>query len=222
MENLVIIPARGGSKRITRKNIAPFHGKPLISYSIEIAKKSGLFKEIMVSTDDQEIVDISLEYGAKVPFFRSKKNSDHFATLADVVTEVIAAYQNLGKSFQHICLILPTAPLITLSNLIKGYDLLLTDHYNSTRPVVRFSYPIQRAFSLKSGVVEFINPEHAKTRSQDLEPTFHDAAQFYWMYFEKGMINTERGGFEISEMEAQDIDTDVDLKMAEIKYSLLK
>ncbi|MCK4921272.1 MAG: pseudaminic acid cytidylyltransferase [Bacteroidales bacterium] len=221
MENLVIIPARGGSKRIPKKNINPFHGKPLISYSIDIAKKSGLFKEIMVSTDDREIADIALKYGAKVPFFRGKKNSDHFATLADVVTEVISTYQNLGKSFQHICLILPTAPLITLSNLKKGYDLLLTDNYNSIRPVVRFSYPIQRAFSMKNGVVEFINPENLKARSQDLEPTFHDAGQFYWMYFEKGMINTKRGGFEISEMEAQDIDTLTDLKLAEIKYSLL-
>ena len=221
MKNLVIIPARGGSKRIPRKNITPFHGKPLISYSIDIAKKSGLFKEIMVSTDDQEIATISREYGANVPFYRSSKNSDHFASLADVVKEVISSYQKMGKSFQYVCCILPTAPLITLNNLKKGYDLLLTDRYNSVRPIVRFSYPIQRAFSLKNGMVEFIHPENAKKRSQDLDPTFHDAGQFYWMYFDKGMIYSERGGFEISEMEAQEIDTTTALKLVELKYKII-
>ncbi len=221
MNNLAIIPARGGSKRIPRKNIALFHGKPLISYSIELAKKFNSFTEIMVSTDDTEIADISAEYGATVPFMRSDKNSDHFATLADVVEEVISSYKEFGKSFDHVCCILPTAPLITLGNLVKGYDLLLSNQYNSVRPVVRFSYPIQRALSLRDRMVEFIYPENAKVRSQDLEASYHDAGQFYWMYFKKGMINAGRGGFEISEMEAQDIDTIDDFKLAELKFSLL-
>lgn len=222
MKNLAIIPARGGSVRIPRKNIVQFHGKPLISYSIEIAKKFNDFDEIMVSTDDSEIAEIAGDYGAQVPILRSKKNSDHFATLADVVEEVISYYKSKGKIFQNICCILPSAPLITLSNLTKGYELLHTQNHYSIRPVVRFAYPIQRAFSLRDGKVNFINPENEKVRSQDLEPSFHDAGQFYWMYFEKGMTSTNRGGFEISEMEAQDIDTPEDLKIAELKYSLLK
>lgn len=221
MENLAIIPARGGSKRIPGKNIIEFHGKPLISYSIEIAKKSGLFSEIMVSTDDKKIAGISEKYGAKVPFFRSEKNSDHFATLADAVNEVISDYKKRNHSFKYVCCILPTAPLIRTENLKKGYELMLAGKFNSVRPVVRFSYPVQRAFSLKKDRVDFMYPEYARVRSQDLEPAFHDAGQFYWMYFEKGMIPEKRGAFEINELEAQDIDDKTDLKLAEMKYSFL-
>ncbi len=221
MENIAIIPARGGSKRIPGKNIVPFHGKPLISYSIDIAKKSGLFKEIMVSTDDKKIAGISEEYGANIPFFRSEKNSNHFATLADAVNEVISEYKKRAYSFKYVCCILPTAPLISLKNLKKGYELILTEKFNSIRPVVRFNYPIQRAFRLEKGMVNFIYPENAGARSQDLEPAFHDAGQFYWMYFEKGMIAKKKGAFEINELEAQDIDDNTDLKLAEMKYSCL-
>ena len=221
MENLAIIPARGGSKRIPGKNIINFFGKPLMSYSIETAKKFNGFKEIMVSTDDQEISSIAKEYGAEVPFMRSSKNSDHYAGLMDVVEEVIAAYRIIGKSFDNVCCILPTAPLLTLNNLKKGYELLLSGDYYSVRPVVRFSYPIQRAYTMKDGMVEFIHPENVMARSQDLEVTYHDAGQFYWMYFDRGWSGEKRGGFEISEMEAQDIDTLEDLKIAELKYTLL-
>ncbi|MCF8380981.1 MAG: pseudaminic acid cytidylyltransferase [Bacteroidales bacterium] len=222
MENLVIIPARGGSQRIPGKNIAPFHGKPIISYSIDIAKISGLFQEIMVSTDDPKIAEVALEYGASIPFFRSEKNSDHFATISDVVSEVLSSYRDLGKTFKYVCCILPTSPLISLYNLRKGYELLLSEKYHSVRPVIRYSYPVQRAVFLKDGKVDFIHPENARVRSQDLEPAFHDAGQFYWMYFDKGMIATEKGGFEISELEAQDIDNEMDWKLAELKYSLLQ
>lgn len=221
MKNLAIIPARGGSKRIPEKNIIDFHGKPLISYSIDIAKKSGLFNEIMVSTDDKKIAGISEKNGAKVPFLRSEKNADHFAILADVVSEVISEYKKRNQSFEYVCCILPTAPLISLENLNKGYKLIQTGKFNSVRPVVRFSYPIQRAFTMENDRVNFMYPENARTRSQDLKPAFHDAGQFYWMYFEKGMIPDKRGAFEISELEAQDIDTYEDLKMAELKYSYL-
>lgn len=221
MENLAIIPARGGSKRIPGKNIIEFHGKPLISYSIEIAKKSGLFSEIMVSTDDKKIAEISEKYGAKVPFFRSEKNSDHFATLADAVKEVISDYKKRNYSFKYVCCILPTAPLIRVETLKRAYELMLTGKFNSVRPVVRFGYPVQRAFSLKNDRVDFMYPEYEKVRSQDLEPAFHDAGQFYWMYFEKGMISEKRGAFEINELEAQDIDDKTDLKLAEMKYSFL-
>ena len=222
MENLAIIPARGGSQRIPRKNIISFHGKPLISYSIEIAMNSGLFSEVMVSTDDKEIADISYEHGAQIPFYRGKKNSDNFATLADVVSEVITNYKNIGRSFDFACCILPTAPLITLKNLTKGYKLILQGNWKTVRPVVKFSYPIQRALTLKNGQVKFIHPENAETRSQDLDPAFHDAGQFYWMKFETGMSGEQKGGFEISELECQDIDTYSDLELSKIKFKMLK
>jgi pseudaminic acid cytidylyltransferase len=221
MENLAIIPARGGSKRIPKKNIISFFDKPLISYSINTAIKSELFKEVMVSTDDHEIADISIEFGAKVPFFRSKKNSNDYAVLSDVVDEVISEYKKIGRRFDFVCCILPTSPLITIENLKKGFELIHNGQWNTTRPVVRYSYPIQRALYLKSGQVDFIHPENAKKRSQDLEPAFHDAGQFYWAYFEKGMVSEEKGGFEISEMEAQDIDTYSDLEITKLKFKLL-
>ncbi|MGC9341957.1 MAG: pseudaminic acid cytidylyltransferase [Bacteroidales bacterium] len=220
--NLAIIPARGGSKRIPHKNIIPFHGKPLISYSIMLARNSGLFDEVMVSTDDPEIAEISKNYGAVVPFFRSPKNSDAFATLSDVMDEVINEYKSQAKLYNHVCCILPTAVLLSNEILGRGYEQLLSGRYNSVRPVVRYSYPVQRAFKLENGFVEFIHEEYTRTRSQDLEPAFHDAGQCYWFYFEKGMVAERKGAFEISELEAQDIDTFDDLKIAELKYSLRK
>lgn len=219
--NLAIIPARGGSKRIPHKNITPFHGKPLISYPIKLAIESGLFNEIMVSTDDHEIAEISKEYGALVPFLRSKDNADDYATLSDVINEVIGEYKNQDKIFDHVCCILPTAVLLDLKNLKRGYDQLLSGKYDSVRPVVKYSYPIQRAFSMEDGYVDFINTEYRRTRSQDLQPSFHDAGQFYWFYFDRGMTPDRKGAFEISELDAQDIDTFEDLQLAEIKYSLL-
>lgn len=221
--NLCIIPARGGSKRIPRKNIKDFLGKPIIAYSIEVAIKSKLFDEIIVSTDDEEIAEIAIKYGAKVPFLRSKENADDFATLADVVDEVKEKYNRLKVNFEFICCILPTAPLITIDNLIKTYTLLKQENYDSVRPVVSFSYPIQRAFKLlDNNKVEMFYPEYLTTRSQDLEPAFHDAGQFYWMQSEKGLRGKYKGGFEISELETQDIDNIQDWKLAEIKYKLLK
>ncbi len=193
----------------------------MISYSIDKAKKSGLFNEIMVSTDNEEIASISKKYGATVPFMRSKKNADAHATLSDVITEVLDQYRELHKRFLYVCCILPTAPLLSLKNLKKGFEFMQTGKYDSVRPVVRFSYPVQRAFRLEEGYAEFINPQYSRTRSQDLPPAFHDAGQFYWFKFEKGMIPSKRGAFEISEMEAQDIDTPDDLRIAELKYTLL-
>jgi len=220
MKNLCIIPARGGSKRIPRKNIRDFLGKPIIAYSIEVALKSGLFEEVMVSTDDKEIAEVARKHGAKVPFMRSKKAADDFATLADVVDEVLAGYKKEAVMFDYICCILPTAPLITLENLKKGLNLLAQSTADSSKPLVRFSYPIQRAVRLLNGKTEMFYPEHKTTRSQDLEPAFHDAGQFYWMRFENGLRGEKKLGFEVSETEAQDIDTIDDWKLAEMKFKL--
>jgi pseudaminic acid cytidylyltransferase len=225
---LAIIPARGGSKRIPRKNIKAFLGKPIISYSIEAALSSELFNEVMVSTDDEEIKEVAIRYGAKVPFLRSTKNSDDFATTLDVVREVVTEYRKLGKNFTIGCCLYPAAPFITSKNLCEAYSLLTLNHYDSVFPVLRYGAPIQR--SLKVGPNKRITmcfPEFIHSRSQDLEPTFHDAGQFYWMniptVLEKQKIWTDNsGGIEIREREGQDIDTLDDWILAELKYTLLQ
>ncbi|NPA38135.1 MAG: pseudaminic acid cytidylyltransferase [Chlorobi bacterium] len=220
-KNLAIIPARGGSKRIPKKNIKNFLGKPVIAYSIEAALKSGLFDEVMVSTDDEEIAGVALQYGAKVPFFRSSETSNDFAPLNDVLNEVVREYKQSGKEFGYICMILPTAPLITLVNLKKGYELLQNSSFDSVRPVVRFSFPVQRSFRLKSdNSVEPLFPEDFPKRSQDLEPAFHDSGQFYWIKGGKD-LSSNKGAFEIREYEVQDIDTETDWKLAELKFKLI-
>lgn len=220
MSNLAIIPARGGSKRIPGKNIKEFLGKPVIAYSIETALKSGLFEEVMVSTDDERIADVAKEFGASVPFMRSEKNADDYATLADVVEEVKNEYLSRGRIFKHICCILPTAPLITMENLKKGLDILIETEADSVKPVVRFSYPVQRAIKMVDGKTEMFYPQFKTTRSQDLEPAYHDAGQFYWMKFDSALRGQNKYGFELSEMQVQDIDTNVEWKLAEMKYKL--
>src|SRR5690554_3725976 len=148
MGNLCIIPARGGSKRIPRKNIKDFLGKPIIAYSIETALQSGLFEEVMVSTDDEEIAEVAKKYGAKVPFRRSPTVSDDHSGLADVIEDVKVKYEQLGVSFDYICCLLPTAPLVTFETIKEGLEELLASTADSVRPVVRFDYPIQRAIRI--------------------------------------------------------------------------
>jgi N-acylneuraminate cytidylyltransferase len=220
-KNLAIIPARAGSKRIHKKNIKTFIDKPIIAYSIELAIKSGLFKEVMVSTDDYETGEIARKYGAEIPFYRSETNSDDHATLNDVFIETLTAYKNLGKTFDYVCMILPTAPLIRTSTLIKGLSDLKKEDFDSIRPIVKFSYPIQRAFRCSDGRIEMINPEFQTTRSQDLENAYYDAGQFYWINRGKSLLDRNKGGIEIPETEAQDIDGEEDWIMAEIKYKLM-
>ena len=146
---LAVIPARGGSKRIPRKNIKNFSGKPVIQYSIDAAVQSGCFDEIMVSTDDQEIAEISLKYGAGVPFLRSKENSNDHAGLADVLLEVIGNYKKSGLKFDYTCCILPTAPFVTPEKILEGYGIISNSHdADSVISIVRFSYPIQRALKI--------------------------------------------------------------------------
>lgn len=221
MRNLAIIPARGGSKRIPRKNIKIFLGKPIIAYSIETALETGLFEEVMVSTDDNEIADVAKEYGATVPFLRTQENADDFATLSDVIEEVKDCYNRDGKKFDNICCILPTSPLLNSQKLKEGYNFLIENKVDSVKPIVRFSYPIQRALkTVANSKIEMFWPENSRIRSQDLEPSFFDAGQFYWMNFEKGLIGANKYGIEISELECQDIDTIEDWMMAELKFKL--
>ena len=181
MSNLLIIPARGGSKRIPKKNIKSFLGKPIISYSIQAAIHSGLFDEIMVSTDDLEIANIAKQFGADIPFIRSENNSNDYATLSDVIMEVIESYKNIGKEFENICCILPTAPFVTEKHIIKGYDELISKKLNSVFPVIEFSYPIQRSLQFEDGEIKMVWQEHLNTRSQDLPKRYHDSGQYYWL-----------------------------------------
>ena len=222
MKNLAIIPARSGSKRIPKKNIKLFLGKPIIAYSIEVAIKSNLFEEVMVSTDDEEIAEVAKAYGAKVPFYRSEKNSNDFATLNDVIDEVLKCYKISRKDFEYGCCILSTAPFITTEKLNEALVMMTEKGFDSVRPIVKFSYPIQRAFKfLPDNSVQRFYPEFEQSRSQDLEPAYHDAGQFYWFKTDKMLQGNFKGGIQINEIEAQDIDTLEDWKIAEIKMQIL-
>jgi pseudaminic acid cytidylyltransferase len=218
-----IITARGGSKRIPQKNIKSFCGHPIIKYSIEAAQKASCFDEIMVSTDDKEIANIAKHYGATIPFYRSKKNSNDYASTMDVVKETINSYKKLGKHFLYICCIYPTAPLIRYTNIKKGLEIIKTSNIDFVIPVARFSYPIQRALRINDGNVSMLSPENFTFRSQDLEPAYHDCGQFYWMKVESVIKNKQcfidpSIPLVIPESEVQDIDTIEDWKIAETKY----
>ncbi|MBO6196399.1 MAG: pseudaminic acid cytidylyltransferase [Butyrivibrio sp.] len=226
MKTLAMITARGGSKRIPRKNIKEFNGKPIIAYSIEAALSSGVFDEVMVSTDDEEIAEIAKKYGAKVPFFRSEKTANDFATTVDVIEEVLNTYKERGEEFDIFCCIYPTAPFITAKRLKDAVEELSKSDADSLIPVVRFSYPPQRAMEVHDGKLVFRQPENLSKRSQDLEPHFHDAGQFYVVRSEsffknRGIMVGDILPMELSELEVQDIDNEVDWKLAELKYNLL-
>ncbi len=227
MTSIAIIPARGGSKRIPRKNIRAFLGKPIVAYSIEVAINSGLFDEVMVSTDDKEIAEIAKLYGASVPFLRSKDNANDFATTVDVIQEVIEAYRIEKREFDFICCIYPTAPLIQIQRLQEAYHKLIASTYDSVFPIVPFSYPVLRGLELSdNGEVKMIWPEYMNSRSQDLKVAYHDSGSFYWAkqeaFLREGtMICKHGGGIVLSEMEVQDIDNESDWSLAELKYKLL-
>lgn len=228
MKNIAIIPARGGSKRIPGKNIKPFMGKPIIAYSIEAATQTGLFDEIMVSTDDQEIARIAIQYGAKVPFMRSAQTANDFATLVDVLLEVTKCYEARGASIENVCCILPTAPLLTDRHIKEAYRLFEQEELTSVCPVVAFSYPIFRALKLDDGnQLKMIWPEYLQSRSQDLPKAYHDSGTFYWvnaltLKAEKSVFTRKGSAIVLSEDEVQDIDTETDWHLAELKYSMKK
>ena len=224
MRKIAIIPARGGSKRIPRKNIKDFLGKPIIAYSIEAARKSGLFDDIIVSTDDSEIAEISKNYGASIPFFRSNRNSSDYATTLDVFNEVIAQCKSIGKDYDFACIIYPTAPLVTKEHLIQGFSVLSKESKDSVFPVAQFSSPIWRGLRISDQNIEMIWPENMNVRTQDLEKTFFDAGQWYWINVKnyKNSIWTKKSGAVILEsFEVQDIDNEEDWILAELKYKYL-
>jgi len=226
MSNIAVITARGGSKRIPKKNIRSFLGKPIIAYSIETALNSGIFDEVMVSTDSQEIADVAVKYGAKVPFLRSAENSGDHAMTAPVVEEVLLEYQKLGKKFDYVCCIYPTAPFITGERLKASLELLQNSGADSVVPVTSFSFPIWRSFKIEAdGRVKMNWPENMHVRSQDLPPAYHDCGQFYFLEVNKFLIQKKlfmdnTFPVVVSELEVQDIDNEEDWQLAELKYKL--
>ena len=224
--SIAIITARGGSKRIPRKNVKEFLGEPIIKYSIEAALGANCFDEVMVSTDDVEIAELAKSYGAKVPFLRSDKRSDDFSTTADVIMEVLEQYKFKGIEFNYCCVIYPTAPFVTSKKLQSAYNKLIDNDAKSVVPVVRYSFPIQRSFKIENNLVKMNWPEHMNSRSQNLPPSFHDCGQFYFLRTnsflkEKIMFTDKTLAIEIPESEVQDIDNEEDWKLAEIKYTFL-
>ncbi len=227
MSMLCIIPARGGSKRIPRKNIKPFMGKPIIAYSIEAALNSGVFDEVMVSTDDDEIANVARQYGASVPFLRSAETSNDYSTTVDVLLEVVDKYKEQGKVFDTICCLYSTAPFVT-SERLKEASSQISETVDACFTIVQYSYPIQRSLRINdSDYVEMKYPEHLKSRTQDLEKVYHDAGQFYFvktdaLIQEKTVWCKRTAPLILSELEVQDLDTLTDWQLAEMKYQLLK
>ena len=227
MSRIAIIPARGGSKRIPRKNIKEFCGKPILAYSVEAALNSKLFDEVMVSTDDNEIAEIAKKYGASVPFLRSAETANDFAILKDVLNEVLAKYSELGMNFDEVCCILPTAPLVETVDIMNSHEILEKEECVSVVPVVKYSYTIFRSLKLQNGRLVMNWPENFPKRSQDLPDAYHDAGLFYWYskkYFEEKIAGFGENAcpYILNEKKVQDIDTLDDWKIAEIKYKLLR
>lgn len=224
MAKLCIIPARGGSKRIPKKNIKLFLGKSIIAYSIEAALNSNLFDEVMVSTDDNEIAEVSKKYGAKVPFMRTEENANDFATTFQVIEEVLQSYKKRDVNFTQACCLYPCAPFVTAENLQKAQ--LELEDFDTVFPVVKYGFPIQRALKMDiTKKLELLYPEFELSRSQDLESSYHDAGQFYWFKIKaliknKSLIAKKTGAIVVSELEVQDIDNETDWLLAELKYKL--
>ena len=226
MSRLAIITARGGSKRIPKKNIREFCGKPILAYSIEAALESGLFDHVMVSTDFEEIAEIARKYGAEVPFFRSETTSGDFATTNDVLAEVLEEYEKRGMHFDVACCIYPTAPFVTAEKLKTAVAQLESSDADTLIPVVSFSYPPQRAMVVENERLVFKYPEYLDSRSQDLQSHYHDVGQFYVFRTDRFAINKKLMvgdilPFIVSELEVQDIDNLTDWKIAEMKYRLM-
>lgn len=226
MRQIGIITARGGSKRIPRKNIKEFCGKPILAYSIDAALRSGTFDVVMVSTDDEEIAEAARKYGAEVPFFRSPEMAGDYASTPQVLTEVMEEYKKRGQEFDLLCGIYPTAPFLKPETLKAAMDLLAESGADAVQPLVRFSFPPQRGVLIEDGEVRFKWPEYRNSRSQDLEPFYHDVGQFYCLNaksfeVQKMLVMERTLPFVMSELEVQDIDTEEDWKVAEMKYRLL-
>ncbi len=227
MATLAIITARGGSKRIPKKNIKEFCGKPMLAYTIEAALESDIFDEVMVSTDSDEIAEVARQYGAAVPFMRSEATSNDFATTADVLLEVLDRYAREGKTFEQFACLYPTAPFLTGERLKDAWEVFLASGAATLIPVVKFSFPPQRGLVIREGRAVFNTPEFAMCRSQDLEPIYHDCGQFYFLktadFSEKKVVaGNDTAPYIMPEELVQDIDDQSDWNIAEMKYKIMQ
>ena len=228
MNTIAIITARGGSKRIPRKNIKEFMRKPMLAYAVEAALGSNIFDEVMVSTDDIEIAEVAKKYGAKVPFMRSEKTANDMAMTYDVLEEVIDEYQKIGRNFDNLACIYPCVPFLKSETLQNAYQIFINSNCDTLVPIVKFSFPIQRAFRIdENNFFQYREPENMLKRSQDLEPMFHDVGMFYFckineMKRNKKLIGNKAAYIEMDEMQIQDIDNVSDWKMAEMKYRIMQ
>ena len=226
--NVAVIPARGGSKRIPRKNIRKFNGKPIIAYSIEKALLSNLFDKVIVSTDDDEIKDIALQFGAEVPFKRPDRLSDDYTGTTAVVAHAVKWLENQGKTLNAVCCIYSTAPLLDLKYLKTSYNIFNTGNWDYVFSAAEYIYPVERSFKvLDNGSLKMLLPENLNKRSQDLTTTYHDAGQFYWGTFEAWVENrpvfSERSTIiKLPSYRTADIDTKEDWKRAELMYEVLE
>ncbi len=225
---LAVIPARGGSKRIPRKNIKPFCGKPMIAWSIEAARSSGCFDRIVVSTDDLEIADVARIHGADVPFMRPEELSDDYTGTIPVIAHAIQWHQQHDVSPEEVCCIYATAPFVTAADLQHGLQRLNNSGADYAFSVTSYAFPIQRAVRIgANGRVEMFYPEHFNTRSQDLEEAFHDAGQFYWgrasaWLAGKPIFSSAAAPVVLPRHRVQDIDTAEDWIHAELMFQALQ
>ncbi|GAA5495484.1 CMP-N,N'-diacetyllegionaminic acid synthase [Rubritalea halochordaticola] len=227
--HLAIIPARGGSKRIPRKNILEFRGKPMIVWSIAAALQSNCFDHVVVSTDDPEIAEVARAHGAVTPFIRPAELSDDFTPTLPVLKHAVEASEKaFGSSLETGCCLYATAPFVTPNALIRGRDLL--QHHpdlDYAVSVTSFPFPIQRALMLeKNQQLSMVHPEHEMTRSQDLPERYHDAGQFYWfrrapIFANKGFFSSATAPVILPRERVQDIDTLEDWRCAELAHELL-
>lgn len=224
---IAVIPARGGSKRIPRKNIKEFYGKPLIAYSIQTAIESKLFDKIIVTTDDEEIADVAKTYGAEVPFIRPKALSDDFTGTADVVSHAIEWLKEHGETYDYICTIYATAPLLQSKYLVEGFEKLKSSDAVNAFSATSMPFPIQRTFKITANErCEMFWPENYNARSQDLEEAYQDAGQFYWTKIDQKsdeiMFGKESIPIVLPRYLVQDIDTLEDWQRAEIMYKVIQ
>jgi N-acylneuraminate cytidylyltransferase len=229
MQNIIaIIPARGGSKRIPKKNIKDFWGKPMLSYATGACKAADIFSEIMVSTDTEEIAEIARQYGAQVPFLRSSKTSNDTAVTYDVLEEVITMYQQTsGKAYSHVCCVYPCVPLLSGKTLKNACDRFISSDADALIPVCKFSVPVEWAMKIENGLLVPNDRKAILIRSQDLTPQYFDVGMFYFIKTSallkyKTLTPSNTMGYIMNEREIQDIDTMDDWTMAEIKYKILQ
>ncbi len=225
--NIAIIPARGGSKRIPRKNIKSFCGKPMLAWAINAAKISGLFDHVIVSTDDSEIAAVAKEQGAETPFMRPDDLADDLTPTVPVIAHAVSACLDLGWTFDYACCIYPGTPFLQITDLVKSLNLIQEQDVDFVYPVTEYAHPVQRAMrQLPNGKMQFLNPQFELTRTQDLETAFHDAGQFYWgkvsSWLAHKKMHTDGLGMPIPNWRVVDIDTMDDWQRAELIFKSMK